>query len=85
MERVVVCVATHQLAPSNMNSIFKRPFLCEWSHSAGPREVSNPILLDEKPTVVAVGSVGVAARARSEFWEKCYGTDVLQELKHQIG
>ncbi len=59
-----------------MNSIFNRPFLCERSHSAGPRELSIPILLDEKSTFVPGGSVGersggarnrLDGAARSEF------------------
>jgi hypothetical protein len=41
-----------------MNSIFKRPFLCKRSHSAGPRELSIPILLDEEISLAPGGSVG---------------------------
>src|SRR4030095_16137190 len=41
-----------------MDRIFKRAFLMGWSYIAGPAELSIPVLLDEKSTVVPVRLAG---------------------------
>src|SRR5262245_39664361 len=59
---------------------FLNDLFCGWSFIAAPAELSIPFLLDEKPTVVPVSSVGERS---GRAWCSASGSPALKYKSHR--